>query len=144
MKRIIISLALIAGISLTSFAQNAKQGAKISIKSTTTESATAVTIDKKEVKTVSSRITSSLKSSLNLTDKQKSKVNAAVKSYLKGKAKIADLATAKEDEYSVKHKALTKKFNARLKDILTGEQLKKFNSLKSTTASGSEVSLLFN
>ncbi|HNX44533.1 MAG TPA: hypothetical protein PLJ84_02195 [Bacteroidales bacterium] len=144
MKRILISLALIAGISLASYAQNAKSGAKVSIKSTTTESASVVTIQKKEVKTVSSGIVASLKSSLNLTEKQKSKVSAAVTSFLKGKAKIAELATANQTEYSQKLMSLTRKLNAKLKGTLSAEQFTKYNGLKSTTVSGSAMSQLFN
>jgi hypothetical protein len=142
MKQTLILLAFVIGLSVTSFAQNATTG-KVTIKSGVSEAQTVSTISKSEVKTVAPKIVSSLNSALKLTSKQKSKVSSAVTKFMKSKAKISDLASTNKSEYATKLAGLTTKLNTKLKGVLTSEQYTKFMSLKSTTASGSVVSKLF-
>lgn len=142
MKQTLILLALVIGITTASFAQNATNS-KVTIKSGATESQAISTISKKEVKSVSSKIESSLNSALKLTSKQRSKVGSAVTGFLKKKAKIAELAKTDKAQYTVKVATLTTSLNTKLKRILTADQYTKYLNLKSTTASGSALSKLF-
>ena len=142
MKKLLILLAAVIGLTTASFAQNATTG-KVSIKSGTAESQEVSVISKNEAKTIAPKIASSLRSALKLTDKQKSKVGSAVSGYLKKKAKIAELAKTDKAQYAAKVAGLATKFDEKLKGILTADQYSKFLSLKTTTSSGSVLSKLF-
>lgn len=142
MKKTLILLALAIGISITSFAQNPTTG-KVTIKSGTPETPAVSTISKKEVKSVSAKIVSSLNSALKLNEKQRSKVGSAVSGFLKKKAKIAELAKTDHAQYATKVSALSDALSTKLKGILTADQYSKYLGLKNSTASGSVLSKLF-
>jgi len=75
-------------------------------------------------------ISSLLKTKLNLSDSQYTKVSKAVNTFLESKAEILPLKATDSTEYNQHHESLFSKLKTTFSGILLKNQLNKFLSLK--------------
>jgi hypothetical protein len=121
MKRVFMIATIVACVAVTSYGQDVLEKAQSALGSNF------------DVSSLTGSITSLLKTKLNLTDSQDTKVSKAVNTFLQAKAAILPLISTDTSEYNAKHASLFSKLKSSLSTILLKNQMNKFLGLKPET-----------
>src|SRR3982751_88024 len=111
MKRVFMIATIVACVAVTSYGQDVLEKAQSALGSNF------------DVSSLTGSITSLLKTKLNLTDSQDTKVSKAVNTFLQAKAAILPLISTDTSEYNAKHASLFSKLKSSLSTILLKNQM---------------------